>query len=138
MVSSAMVTIPQQSIDSGWRLLRHLQKSGLPLDGLFWAEFSDGDWRLFVVSSDTSRKVLETVFDYLPDPQDKEAVIREALSFMDISVIRPESDIARGARDWARRRYRTPDGSVADDERIVRRVSLTPSDAYIYYLAPEK
>ena len=53
-------------------------------------------------------------------------------------MVGASSRIAHGARDWARARYEPKDGSVAGDERVVRRVSLSQNDAYIYYLAPEK
>ena len=141
MVGNAMVTIEKNLRDSGWELLRRIQKANIPLAGLFWAEFSEGDWRLYVVSplvdTEGTGRVYELIRPLFPI-ETENGKDGEVVTLDDLNITTPRNRTVLGARDWARARYGTADGSVADDERIIRRISLTPSDAYIYYLAPEK
>jgi len=141
MVGNTVVTIEKTLRDSGWELLRRIQAVGMPLSGMFWAEFDENDWRLFIVTPLIDEEGAGAVFKALR-PLFPLTVVSgkdgEIVTMDDLNPISPDDPTTRGARDWARRRYGTEDGSVADDEDIVRRVSLTPNDAYIYYLAPTK
>lgn len=126
--------------DAGFQLLQTARQQGVAVLGLFWAQFDDRDWRLFLVvpegqSTPNTYLWLHTV---LADDAEAEQSEEFVLSPASIAVINPNQSDVRNVRKWAKLRYNTDDGSVADDPRIVRRVSLSPNDAYIYYLAPEK
>lgn len=126
--------------EQGWELLDKAKKQGQDVLGLFWGQFDESDWRLFFVVPDEQSALNTYAWLRTALPSDTEAEQSDTfiLSPTVIAVVAPRYGIVRNAREWARNRYETPDGSVADDPRWVRRVALEANSFYIYYLAPEK
>ncbi|MBC7807946.1 MAG: hypothetical protein H7145_17595 [Akkermansiaceae bacterium] len=126
--------------ESGFQLLQTARQAGIPVLGLFWAQFDDRDWRLFLVVP-TEKSTVDMYFwlhAVLADDMEAEQSDEFILSPASIAVVNPNQSDVRNVRKWAKLRYSTEDGSVSDDANVVRRVHLTPTDAYIYYLAPDK
>ncbi len=107
---------------------------------LFWARFDENDWRLFFVvpPEKSEAEIYIWLRSVLPSNEEAEQSDVFLLTSTDIAVIGSNWRIVQEVREWARSRYGTQDGSVADDESPARRISLSDHDAYIYYLAPEK
>lgn len=126
--------------DSGFQLLQMARQQGISVLGLFWAQFDDRDWRLFLVvpAEESVINVYLWLHSALADDLEAEQSDEFVLSPASIAVVDPLQSDVRNVRKWAKMRYGTEDGSVADDTGVVRRVHLGPNDAYIYYLAPEK
>lgn len=139
MVKDELV-ITKARRDAGWHLLRSAQQANIPVLGLFWGQFEENDWRLFFVvpATQDTKETYYWLRSVLPSDAEAEQADDYLLTSTDIAVIGPQLRIVQDVRNWARARYGTEDGSVTDDERIVRGASLTSEDAYIYYLAPEK
>lgn len=139
MVKDELV-ITKEKRESGWQLLRAAQQVNIPVLGLFWARFDENDWRLFFVipPDESTIAIYLWLRSVLPGSEEADQSDIFLLTSADIAVIGSNWRIVGEVRDWARLRYGTNDGSVADDERLVRRIRLSDSDAYIYYLAPEK
>lgn len=140
MATSTLVTISKEMRESGWQLYKLFQANDFPIDGLFWAVFDDAEWRLFVVTPLSEEKGPIFVYDHLqtllPDFLTPES--EDAFLYDNIKVVGRNARIVKGVRDWARGRFGHEDGSVEGDARVIRRVSLSQNEAYVYYLAPEK
>ena len=134
------LVVTKEMREQGWDLLDKAKKQGQVVLGLFWGQFDEGDWRLFLVIPAEQSALPTYTWLRVALPSDLEAEQSETflLSPTAIAVVSPNYGIVKSAHEWARSRYETLDGSVADDPRLVRRVSLEASSFYIYCLAPEK
>lgn len=129
MVTNALLTLPTEAREAGWRLWDALRVlPDLPIVAFFWAEFDESDWRLFLatplvatVGQRSVYGVLQTVLGQIPEDE------LHGLSLFDIVVANPEERMVRAMQ----RRY----GHTEGDRRTVRRLSLSSEDAYVYYVA---
>ena len=129
MVTSAMV-ISKEMRDAGWSLHQALHDANFPFTAMFWAEFDEEDWRIFLATPLPNPQNPENPYQRLIPILDSLSVNGErVLEGDDLYLIRPEARIVSELR----RRYGTETG----DRRGVRRISLSPSEAYVYEIKAE-
>ena len=114
--------------DAGWDLLEQLASARFPVTAAFWQYLPESEtWRLFLatplvdeVGSIVAYTRLQTLLNQIPTQA------ADLFSVMNISLISPHSDqIAE-----LRKRY----GPIEKDRSRVRRISLSPDEAYVYLL----
>lgn len=127
MVTNTLVELPREVREAGWNLREALHKAQFPFTAMFWAEFLEDNWRIFLATPlpDEQRpedpyRWLRTILYTLSEDD------REALALSDIVIVRPEARIVSEVR----RRY----GVVQGDRRTTRRFLLSPNEAYVYEL----
>jgi hypothetical protein len=129
MVTNALVNLPSEAREAGWHLWDALQNEpDLQIAALFWAEFDEADWRIYVVTPLVNERGSGPIYGALREiiariPEDE----THGLDVSDIVVADPEERFVREIR----RRY----GPTVGDRRTVRRLALSAEEAYVYYIA---
>ncbi|MBC8138362.1 MAG: hypothetical protein H8F28_20990 [Fibrella sp.] len=125
---------------SGWQLLQKARQAGMTVSGLFWAQFEDRNWRLFLVVPDgqSTPDIYLWLHSVLPESRETNQSDELLLSPASITVIGPHCHIVQEVRQWANSHKVMGEGFVTEDESLVRNPQPSPCDAYIYYPAPEK
>lgn len=127
MVTDTVVTISEEMRNVGWFILDKLEKNSFPVDAMFWSDFYEEDFRLFLVTSLVDSQGIGKTYDLLSDMfKDSHLDSEFGFSVYDINLI----GLAHPKIDQVRRRY----GVVPSDRRWVRRVSLSAGGAYVYCL----
>lgn len=126
MVTTEMVTLSPRVREAGWNLLGALDQNKVDCYGLFLGEFSEGDWRFFLVSERVARegsipywKDVSRVIEFL----DKDS--KEVLYDVGIATVSPN--------DLRVRETRQSHGEI-EGRNSVRRISLASGESYIYRL----
>jgi hypothetical protein len=135
MVLVESLTLPTEYREAGWALADLLlTKHEMHIVGLFWAEYDEADWRLFLVSPRA----------YEANSQEFENELEVLISGLQIAhsdLNRRENAhplwdhllVANPTNPAVRRVYQAY-GEVPMDSKMVRRFVLGPGDAYIYFL----
>jgi hypothetical protein len=129
MVTSALVTLPREARDAGWRLWEALKLAPeLQIKAMFWAAFDDDDWRIYLATplaaTEGPRKVYTLLREIVKDIPDSEL---NGLDLNDVVVVNPQERLVKEIQG----RY----SHVEGDRKSVRRISLSPDEAYVYYIA---
>lgn len=139
MAEESLVSLTKEMRQAGWVFYERLKRSGITLNAVFWAVYYSKGWRLIISTPDVDNRLKDphrVAIELLPDMLVEDST--DEFLYFHMIILGVNDRIVRGARDWARRRFGTEDGSVDDDPGIRRQTTLTQNDAYIYYLAPEK
>ena len=97
---------------------------------MFWAEFDENDWRIFLATPLPDRERPEDPYRQVSDVLYASPEVKAMLDLSDIVIVRPEARVVYEME----RRY----GHVVGDRRVVRRLSLSSSEAYVYELRPNE
>jgi hypothetical protein len=114
--------------EAAWQLLEGLKETDFPMTAAFWQYRLDNEiWRLFIATklfdeagSIAAYSRLQGLLNGMPDE------ITEGFSVSNISLISPDSAQLKKLRQ----RY----GKVGFNRSDIRRFSLAPEEAYIYFL----
>ncbi len=125
-MDTAVLVKPQR--DAAWQLLDALRSKQFPMKAAFWQYLPDAEtWRLVIatalvdeVGSISAYTKLQILLNELPDD------ISEEFSVANITLLSPAAELVNKLK----KRY----GSVLPDKRIIRRISLSPDEAYIHFL----
>ncbi len=114
---------------AAWKLLEALRGKDFPMTAAFWHYLPDAEvWRLVIatvlvdsVGSIAAYTKLQSLLNDLPED------ISEEFSVANITLLSSASEQLTKLR----KRY----GNVPFDKSYIRRVSLSPEEAYIYFLS---
>ncbi|GAB4469556.1 MAG: hypothetical protein OHK0029_42220 [Armatimonadaceae bacterium] len=130
MVTTTLVEVSESVRRAGKELLKTIDELGIDCQGLFWKAFSENDWRFFIVSQ---RVATEGIRSYLLDLH--RAV--DSLSEQDRQVILSYGTVPVHPGELVVRELIGRYGNVVED-RMVRRIVLSPEEAYIFRLNVDK
>jgi hypothetical protein len=130
MVTDTLVTISEEMRGVGWFLAEKLGEAQFPFEAMFWSDFYEEDFRLYLASSLVDQQGLRITYDALSKVFEANHLDSEwGFPVYNVTLI--------GMSDpklfSVRQRY----GSVPLDRRWVRRVSLRAGEAYVYCLKPQ-
>ncbi len=128
MVTNALVALPSEARAAGWNLWDAIHSSpDLQVTALFWAQFDEDDWRIYLasprVAAEGQRVIyrqLQQIMDKLPEED------LHGLELSDIVVTTPDDRVVR--------EMGPPYGAGEGDRRTIRRLSLSAEEAYVYHL----
>ena len=114
--------------EAAWKLLEALEKERFPMTAAFWQYLPDAEtWRLVIatplvdeIGSIAAYTRLQMALNQLPEE------ISEGFSVANITLLGPDSEQLMKLR----KRY----GAVTWERSHIRRISLSPEEAYIYFL----
>jgi hypothetical protein len=114
--------------EAAWKLLEDLEKEQFPMTAAFWQYLPDAEtWRLVIatplvdeIGSIAAYTRLQTLLNQLPEE------ISEGFSVANITLLSPTAE----QLVILRKRY----GNVTRNRSHTRRISLSPEEAYIYFL----
>jgi hypothetical protein len=111
----------------GWFLLEKLKESEFPVESLFWSDFDEGDFRLFLVSSEVDNYGVRLAYEKLNKIFEQHNIDSEwGFPVSNVMLI----GLGNQKIIEIRRIYK----NMSEDRRLVRRVSLHSGEAYIYFL----
>ena len=120
-------TLVRDAREVGWQLLEELKKAQFPMNAAFWRLLPDSEsWRLFIVTplaeNQGPLKAYMTLQDLLQKIPEE---IAGAFSVWDITLLSPSSSQAK--------EYRKRFGKTEWNRARIRRLDLSPEEAYVYF-----
>lgn len=135
MIATSMINLSREVRDFGWKLLEKIQQEkDFPITGLFWGEFTEGSWRLFLATPLAA--TIGTIAVYGRLEEMLKSILPEyceEVDLADIVVTNPKQMRVRQAIAWAKGRYGSAE--VPADRNVVRRAYLESYEFYIYTLS---
>ncbi len=127
MVTDTVVTISDEMRTVGWFLWEKLKEAQFPVEALFWSDFEEGDFRLFLASSEIDNHGIRSAYEKLSQIFEENHIDSEwGFSISDVTL----TGIDNSKLLEIRRVYK----SVPENRNFVRRVSLHAGEAYVYFL----
>jgi hypothetical protein len=127
MVTDTVVTISEEMRTVGWFLLEKLKEANFPAESLFWSDFDEGDFRLFLVSSEVDDNGVRVAYEKLNKIFEKNSIDSEwGFSMSNVMIIGSQNQKFIEIR----RNYK----NISEDRKFVRRISLHSGEAYVYFL----
>ncbi len=113
--------------EAAWEMLEGLRNAEFPMDAAFWQYLPDVEsWRLFIATPLVGEQGPIAAYTRLQTELNRIPAVADGFSVTNISLISPASEqVAR-----LRKTY----GPVENHPARVRRVDLSPDEAYIYFL----
>ncbi len=114
--------------EGAWNLLEELKRKDFSMSAAFWQYLSEDEtWRLFIATKLVDKEGSIAAYSRLQALiNDMSPEIAEEFSVMNISLIGPHANQVNALR----RRY----GKIDFTRAHIRRFSLSPEEAYVYFL----
>ena len=121
-------TLVKSQIEDGWKLLDALKQKQFPMTAAFWKYLPDAEtWRLVIATEKVddpgpiaAYTKLQTLLNELPND------ISEEFSVLNITLLSPKAEQIKQLKE----QYQ----SVPWKKAFIRRISLSPDEAYIYFM----
>ena len=114
--------------EGAWNLLEELKRKDFSMSAAFWQYLSEDEtWRLFIATKLVDKEGSIAAYSRLQALiNDMSPELAEEFSVMNISLIGPDANQVNALR----RRH----GKIDFTRTRIRRFSLSPEEAYVYFL----
>ncbi|WP_395140709.1 hypothetical protein [Armatimonas sp.] len=121
------MTISEEMRNVGWFLLDKLNLAQFSIDAMFWSDFDEGDFRLYLATPLVDSSGTLFTYELLGKIFAENHLDSEwGFAIYEVTLI----GLKHPKLAEIRQRY----GSVPPDRKWVRRVSLSSGGAYVYFL----